>query len=336
MKKQQLPLWKKEDYLYPVSGAFLPNVMCYLHEEDSAARPAILVVPGGGYRMVSCTEGENVALEFYGRGYNAFVLTYTTNVFGHTPVKFQPMQDLSRAVLCLRKNAEKLHLVPHQLILCGFSAGAHLCGSLAVHFDAPELKENGEYSDVSNRPDALLLSYPVITSSSYAHKETFLNLLGENAGKEELDYMSLEKQVTEKTPPVFLWHTVTDEQVPMENSLLFFNSLRSHNIPTELHLFASGKHGLSLANEAWGAGVFHGNYVMEQLLDEMQVLLDRGVELPAPYNGIGQLPEGSNLKQLFGDTFRQPNRETEADPAIALWPELADQWLKNYILKKGK
>ena len=80
MKKQTINLWNKEDYSYPCAGEFLPNITAYLHE-DEEVRPAMLVVPGGGYAFVSPTEGEIVAKRFYEAGYQAFVLTYTINLF---------------------------------------------------------------------------------------------------------------------------------------------------------------------------------------------------------------------------------------------------------------
>ena len=60
---------------------------------------------------------------------------------------------------------------------------------------------------------------------------------------------SLEFQVSKDTPTTFLWHTVTDDCVPVENSLLFFHALRKFEIPVEMHLYPVGGHGLSLANE---------------------------------------------------------------------------------------
>ena len=61
--------------------------------------------------------------------------------------------------------------------------------------------------------------------------------------------MSLENQVTEQTPPTFLWHTATDDTVPVENSLYFFQACLEHGVSAELHIYPVGGHGLSLANE---------------------------------------------------------------------------------------
>ena len=56
-------------------------------------------------------------------------------------------------------------------------------------------------------------------------------------------------QVSADTPQTFLWHTVTDDCVPVENSLLFFNALRKFKVSVEMHLYPVGGHGLSLASE---------------------------------------------------------------------------------------
>lgn len=100
-----------------------------------------------------------------------------------------------------------------------------------------------------NRPDALILSYPVITSGPFAHRGSFENLLGSDPSAELLEEVSLELHVSEKTPPTFLWHTYADEAVPLENSLLFAGALRAHGVPFELHVYPEGSHGLSLATE---------------------------------------------------------------------------------------
>lgn len=94
----------------------------------------------------------------------------------------------------------------------------------------------------------LLLCYPVITSGEKAHEESFRNLLGEQY-EEKKEELSLENQVTPDTPPTFLWHTATDETVPVENSLYFFQACLQQGVSAELHIYPVGGHGLSLANE---------------------------------------------------------------------------------------
>lgn len=162
METKRYNIWEEGEYSYPMACGFVPNLMSYLHEDREETRACVLVVPGGGYAVVSPTEGEIVAKRFYEKGYQTFVLTYTTNLLGNEPLRLQPLQDVSRAVRYLRKHAEQFGIDAKKLVLCGFSAGAHLCGSLCVHYG--DVDDQGTYEDVSNRPDAAILSYPVITS----------------------------------------------------------------------------------------------------------------------------------------------------------------------------
>ena len=251
MKKETLAIWQKGEYQYPLAFGFVPKLVSYIHEEGEQARPCMLVVPGGAYCVVSPTEGEIVAMEFYEKGYNAFVLTYTTNPLMLEPLKDQPMRDLSRAIRFIRSRAGEFCIDPDRLVICGFSAGGHLCASVCVHF--ADISDE-VYEGISNRPDAAILSYPVITSGDKAHQGSIQALLGADATEAELKYMSLETQVTENTPPCFLWQTATDEAVPVENSYLFAQALKEKGITFAHHVFSCGKHGLSLANEKWAAG----------------------------------------------------------------------------------
>ena len=121
MKKETLAIWQKGEYQYPLAFGFVPKLVSYFHEEGEQARPCMLVVPGGAYCVVSPTEGEIVAMEFYEKGYNAFVLTYTTNPLILEPLKDQPMRDLSRAIRFIRSRAGEFCIDPDRLVICGFS-----------------------------------------------------------------------------------------------------------------------------------------------------------------------------------------------------------------------
>ena len=75
------------------------------------------------------------------------------------------------------------------------------------------------------RPDGMILCYPVITSGEYCHKGSFECLMGAEASKKDEKLrrlLSLEYQVGPQVPKTFLWHTWTDQSVPVENSLLLY------------------------------------------------------------------------------------------------------------------
>lgn len=149
----------------------------------------------------------------------------------------------------IHEHAQDWHVDTDKIILHGASAGGHLVASLGVFWHQKWLGEMLKVAPETLRPAGLMLSYPVITSDAVTgHLPSFSNLLGDRY-EEKLEEMSLEKQVTGETPPCFLWHTATDDAVPVENSLLMAMALRKAGVPVELHVFPDGEHGLSLASK---------------------------------------------------------------------------------------
>ena len=257
------PIWEEgEKYDYPMAFDFRPGVHAYIHEEDEAAR-AVVMVPGGAYKLVSPTESWSVGRKYYEAGYNVFIVRYTTNLFKTDPLYDLPPRELAKAISIIRREHVRYKTDPGKITVLGFSAGAHLAASLLVH-------HNDVGSDA--RPDAGILAYPVITAMEGAHKESFQALLGmdiyERKDEEAarlLRYYSLENWVDEDTPPVFLWHTVTDELVPCANSIIFEEKLRQKGIMHALHLYSQGPHGLSSADEEWADRVSEDTWCIEQV-----------------------------------------------------------------------
>lgn len=212
--------------------------------DSNRKRPTIIICPGGGYEFTSDREAEPIAIKMNAMGFNACVLRYSVR-----PATFPTaLLELSIAVALIRKNAEQWHVDKNKIIVAGFSAGGHLAASLGVFWNRSFLSEMLGISNEEIKPNGILLSYPVITSGQFAHKGSFAALLGENYDL-LLNEVSLEKQVSEHTPPTFLWHTFTDELVPVENSLMFANSLLKNKVSLEMHIYPKGAHGLSLGTE---------------------------------------------------------------------------------------
>lgn len=214
-------------------------------------RKAVLICPGGGYAYASRREAEPVALAFAGQGFNAFILTYGTAPDVKHP---QPLLDVSRAMCLIRENAEAWYMDKDKIAVCGFSAGAHLAASLGVFWNEKYLQNALNIPEGLNKPNALILGYPVITSlAGKAHRGSFYNLMGENLEESTYTAMSLEKHVNGDTPPAFIWHTFDDGAVPVDNSLMIAQSMKNNNIPFELHIFPEGEHGLSMCDERTAA-----------------------------------------------------------------------------------
>ena len=202
-------------------------------------RPAILILPGGGYAWCSRREADPVAMQFLQAGYNVFTLYYTCRSDETVPaLRWQPLIDAAGAILHIRRNAEQFGTDPAKIAICGFSAGGHLALSAAV-LDIP-----GETAQ--QRPNAVILGYPVVTAGEFAHRGSFVQLAGsEDAAAQQA--FTLEDKVTSDTPPVFVWHTMEDKTVPVENTLLLLAALRRAGVPCEAHLFEKGAHGTSIS-----------------------------------------------------------------------------------------
>ena len=211
-------------------------------------RWAVIITPGGGYGLVAPAEGEPVALAYLAAGVQAFVLDYSVS-----PDRWpQAFLETAAAVAWVREHAEEFGVSPDRIAVCGFSAGGHLAGCMANLWGHPLVKERLGLTPEQVRPNAAILSYPVITAQGpFASKTSFANLLGE--GADIPAELSLEESITPANPPTFLWATVTDGTVPVENTIAYAATLRAAGVPFELHLFADGPHamGLATAESAW-------------------------------------------------------------------------------------
>lgn len=221
------------------------RLTCWIQQTPAAVssgrkRPAILILPGGGYHHTSVREAEPVALRFAALGYAAFVLHYSC-----APSVFPTaLREAAMAMRYIRENAEVFEIHPNMVAALGFSAGAHLCGCLGTLFDSPEVADIGEARQL--RPDALGLCYPVAVSWGRTHGGSFDNLCGGNDLLRER--LSLDRLVRPDMPPAFLWHTREDASVPCRNSLILAQAMEEAGVDFVLHIYRQGKHGLSTAD----------------------------------------------------------------------------------------
>ncbi|MDO5111023.1 MAG: alpha/beta hydrolase [Clostridia bacterium] len=216
----------------PFSAAFVT------YQPMEACKGVVIICPGGGYEWLSARESLPVAAAFAKKGYQGVILYYSV---ADVPLGTLPLRELAWAVRAARDIAAWRG---KPLFVCGFSAGAHLAASLGVHGQDEALFTMREERE-AQRPDGLILSYPVISAGIYAHRGSIARLTGGDAALNA--YFSLENHVTAQTPPAFLWHTADDESVPVQNSLLFYEALLRAGVKSELHIFPTGAHGLSLA-----------------------------------------------------------------------------------------
>ncbi len=220
----------------------IPTLTAYPAATPGGA--SMLILPGGGYGKLAGHEGEGYARWFAANGVTAYVLKYRLGSAGYRhPVM---LQDAARALRLVRSLARRDGLDPARVGVIGSSAGGHLASTLLTHFDAGSPDAVDPIDRESSRPDLGILCYAVISLGEFTHAGSKKNLLGENPPAELVTLLSNELQVTPQTPPCFIWHTVADKAVPVENSLLFAAALRRAGVPFSLHIYEKGGHGMGL------------------------------------------------------------------------------------------
>lgn len=228
-----------------IQDGYAPYMDCYLHSKSpeinrGEKRTAIVICPGGAYYFKSDREAEPIALRYLSYGMQTFVLQYSVS-----PSRFPcALLELAEAVRIVRIHAEEWDV--GRIVICGFSAGGHLCASLGTMWCKDVIKQYFDKEYRQCKPDGMILAYPVITMGEYTHEESRENLLKGTTYTAE--YASIEYCVSEDTIPAFVWSTFEDTVVPCENSLLFCQAMRSFHIPFELHIYEKGEHGIALAD----------------------------------------------------------------------------------------
>ncbi len=224
----------------------IPTLTAFIPTGEKVTGAAVIVCPGGGYARLAEHEGRPVAEWLNSIGVSAFVLKYRHGSRYPHPA---PLQDAARAIRTVRARAAEWNLDPDRIGILGFSAGGHLASTAGTHFDSGNSKATDPIEQVSSRPSLLILIYPVITMRELTHAGSKRNLLGPEPPEELVALLSNDEQVTKKTPPTFLVHTVTDAGVPVENSLRFAAALRETGVAFELHIYERGPHGFGLGGK---------------------------------------------------------------------------------------
>ncbi|MDP6446130.1 MAG: alpha/beta hydrolase [Pirellulaceae bacterium] len=238
---QRISLWQGKapiaDGKHEEGDAFIT-----VHVPKISNGSAIVICPGGGYGgLVTGPEGHGIARWLNLHGVTGVVLEYRLPR-GRSSV---PLRDAQQAIRLLRLRKQEWKLRSDRIGVMGFSAGGHLAATAATHFDQGDPAASAALKRLSCRPDFAILVYPVITMGESTHAGSKRNLLGDKPSAALVENFSNEKQVTAKTPPIFLAHARDDQPVPPANSEAMYKALQRAKVPSELLLLPSGGHGLN-------------------------------------------------------------------------------------------
>jgi acetyl esterase/lipase len=223
-----------------------PTIEVYLPTRQIANGKAVVIFPGGGYGILAYDwEGTDFAKWLNAQGIAGIVVKYRLpKSESLTDPKEVPLLDAQRAIRLVRQHASDWKIDPSQIGVMGFSAGGHLASTLSTQYKHDVARPKDAVDTISGRPDFSILVYPVISfRDASAHSGSRNALIGTDASQELIDRFSAELNVTADTPPTFLVHAQDDKGVPIENSLLYYKALHSHQVKAALHIYPTGGHG---------------------------------------------------------------------------------------------
>ena len=193
------------------------------------ARPAVVVFPGGGYRILAIDlEGTEVCDWLNSIGVTCVLLKYRVPDTGPYPKSAAALEDAQRTLGLVRQHAQEWEIDPNHIGVLGFSAGGHLAAALSTHYQQRLYDPVDAADKLSCRPDFAVVVYP-----------------GYLALAEQGMAPNPEIHPAADTPPTFLVQA-EDDPVHVENAINYFLALKNAKTRAELHVYAQGGHGYGL------------------------------------------------------------------------------------------
>ena len=212
-----------------LSNITSPTLTVYRPSPDKDTGAAVLVFPGGGYRILAFDlEGTEVCDWLTSIGITAVLVKYRVPESVGVPRYKAPLQDAQRALGVVRSHATDWKIDPQRIGEIGFSAGGHLSATLLQHFSERTYPRVDDADDLPCRPSFAMLVYPAYLS------------IGDK-GQE----IAPEVAPAPDTPPLFIVQA-EDDHAFIQGTLLYYRSLVAGKIPAELHIYETGGHGYGL------------------------------------------------------------------------------------------
>lgn len=205
--------------------------------------PSIIFVPGGSYTHIDFDQSEKVAFRFLSLGFQVSILRYSF-VDEVSPLFPAPLVELAEAMDVTHQNAATWKIDPEKISLMGFSVGGHIVSNYNNVWKSDWLKDQTNLEQDHLKPFAAILGFPVITpKDGFPDAETLATW------SNDPQLIAADQHVNENNAPTFIWGTTDDQLVSSTNAIHYYLALQAHQIPTELHMFQHGPHGLVLADE---------------------------------------------------------------------------------------
>lgn len=220
-----------------------PTLTLYAPTPERANGTAVIVAPGGGFRVLAIEEeGTRVAEQLRAHGITAFLLKYRLQATPRSDAEFhrdmqafmsaapnpsamqatpEALTDAQAALRLVRANAPALHIDPQRIGFLGFSAGAMtaLAAALAPERDA--------------RPNFVAPIYGPLTA----------------------------RDVPADAPPLFTALALDDALMARTSDFGLIASYQRAGRPIEAHLYEAGGHGFSTRQTGKTADLWFSQFI---------------------------------------------------------------------------
>lgn len=209
--------------------------------ENEPNKPLAIICPGGAFKFIAKREAQPIALKFASEGMHAIVFDYPL-VGDEKSVYPLVLQELATLLNWIKGQSVEHKVDLDKVLLVGFSAGSHIIANFNSLMTDAETCQKIFDNEIEVQPSANIIGYPVIDLTLGWPKEDWAVKISS-----DILYWQAQEHLNKNSKPTFIWQTVTDKTVPVMNSLIYAQKMELLKIPYELHLFASGEHGSSLA-----------------------------------------------------------------------------------------
>ena len=241
-EKVQEPKAGDKNPVVRITNVVDPTITVYRPEKNIDTGTAIIIAPGGGYSILAWEhEGTQTAEWLQKIGVTGVLLKYRVPRRPDQS-KDQPpigaLQDAQRAISLVRSKSQAWGIKSDKIGILGFSAGGHLAAWASTNFDKRSYEPFDAADEASTRPDFAVLIY----AGGLVGPTTNIDI-GGNKIAYRPEQLAPEIRVSKLTPPSFLVHAADDK---MENSIAYFQALRTNGVQAEVHIYGSGGHGFGM------------------------------------------------------------------------------------------
>jgi len=216
-----------------IDNVSIPSITAYLPPEGKGNGTAIIICPGGSYRLLDWnTHVLATSQVFNAKGIAVIGLKYRTNPPNkiYSENRGIPLMDVQRAVRTVRSRAAEWKIDPARVGVLGYSAGANLAVTSAEQFDEGKSGAEDPVERLSCRPDF------VVACSVWHWKQTASPF-----------------QFSKNTPPLFMVHAADDKIAPVELPQAIKAQLEALGVPVQLEVYDKGGHGVGHLSSRWVA-----------------------------------------------------------------------------------